>query len=116
MENLTTETFKEKVFDFTQGDARNLNGNKPIIIKFSASWCAPCKMITPILEELSNEYKEIDFYMIDVEEQPEIAAAFQIRNVPSVFFISTTGEQRIIVGASPKEKYKQTLKEVFDIK
>ena len=59
MEHLTLESFKEKIMDFeTNNEDWKFQGELPAIIKFSASWCQPCKVLTPILEELSKEYTE----------------------------------------------------------
>ena len=88
MEHLTVETFKEKVFDYTQSQEWLFKGTKPAIIDFYADWCNPCKMVAPILEELSIEYPQIDFYKINTEEQNELASVFGIRSIPSILFIS----------------------------
>ena len=87
MENLTTESFKEKVFDYTQNQEWTFRGTKPAVIDFYADWCNPCKMVAPILEELSTENPGIDFYKVDTEEQVELATIFGIRSIPSILFI-----------------------------
>jgi thioredoxin 1 len=115
MENLTSETFKEKVFDFTKNTEWTFIGNKPAIIDFYADWCGPCKMVAPILEELSKEYPNIDFYKIDTEAQNELAAVFGIRSIPSILFVPVTGMPQMTMGAQPKGKYKEAIKNIFNI-
>ncbi len=114
MENLTSQTFKEKVYDFN-GTDRKLLGNKPIVIDFYADWCSPCKMITPILEELSEEYSNIDFYKIDTDAESELAAVFNIRSIPSVLFIPVEGISQMMIGAQPKSRFSNTIKNIFNI-
>jgi len=115
MENLTQETFKEKVFDYTNGGDWSFKGTKPAIIDFYADWCNPCKMVAPILEELSTEYTGIDFYKVDTEDQQELAAIFQIRSIPAILFIPVTGQPQMSMGALPKEAFKQAIKEILGI-
>ena len=77
MEHLTKATFIEKVFDFEKNKDWKFEGKLPCIIDFYADWCGPCKMVAPILEELSDEYKgRVDIYKVDSEDQQELAAAF----------------------------------------
>jgi len=115
MENLTIETFKEKVFDYTQGGEWSFKGTKPAIIDFYTDWCNPCKMIAPILEELSTELPQIDFYKINTEEQGELAAIFDLRSIPSILFIPVTGQLQMGMGAFPKETFKKAIKDIFGI-
>jgi len=113
MENLTVETFKEKVFDYTQGEEWSFKGTKPAIIDFYADWCAPCKMVAPILEELSGEYEEVDFYKIDTEAQPELAATFGIQSIPSILFIPLGSQPQMAMGALPKETFKLAIAQIL---
>jgi thioredoxin 1 len=115
MENLTVETFKEKVFDYTAGGEWSFKGSKPAIIDFYADWCGPCKMVGPILEELSTEYPGIDFYKIDTEAENELAATFGIRSIPSILFIPLTGQPQMSMGALPKETFKRAISDVLGL-
>lgn len=116
MENLTNETFKEKVFDYTQGQEWSYKGDKPAIIDFYADWCGPCKMITPILEELNTEYGDnINIYKIDTEKEAELAAVFGIKSIPSLLFIPLGEQPQMAMGALPKETFKKVIKDVFKI-
>jgi thioredoxin len=115
MEKLTIETFKEKVFDFETGEDWKFKGTKPAIIDFYADWCGPCKMVTPVLEELSTEFPNIDFYSVNTEDQVEIAKAFNIRNIPAMLFIPLTGTPSMAVGAVPKNALKQAIKDALGV-
>ena len=76
---------------------------KPAIVDFYASWCGPCKMLSPILEELAKEHKdEIIIYKVNTENEPELAAAFGIRSIPTLLFIPMEGNPQMIMGAQPK--------------
>ena len=109
--NLTAADFKAKVFDYTKHDTWQFEGTKPAIIDFYADWCGPCKMVAPILEELSNEYDgKVDIYKVDTEAEQELSAVFGIRSIPSMLFIPVGDQPKMQAGALPKN----TLKEVID--
>jgi|SRR5210317_1153310 thioredoxin len=108
---LTTQKFKEEIFDYTQEREWNYKGAKPAIIDFYADWCGPCKMVAPILEELSDENPEIIIYKVDTEVEQELSAVFQIRSIPSILFIPKDNRQPMMQpGALPK----QALQEIID--
>ncbi len=113
MENLTTETFKEKVFDYTQNQEWSFNGTKPAVIDFYADWCQPCKTIAPILEELDKEYENIDFYKVNTEEQQELTMTFGIKSIPSILLIPVDGLPQMVMGALPKDIFKKAIGEVL---
>ena len=117
MKDLTKSEFIEKVFDFENEKEWKFKGEKPAILDMWASWCNPCKTLAPTFEELSKEYEGmIDFYKINIEDEPEIASEFKVRSVPSIFFINTNGElPQLAVGALSKSKFKELIKTIFDI-
>jgi thioredoxin len=107
---LTTEQFKEQVFDYTKEKEWKFKGDKPAIIDFYADWCGPCKMVAPILEELSEEYKDkIIIYKVDTEVEQELSAVFQIRSIPSMLFIPIDKEPMMQAGALPKTALKEII-------
>jgi len=108
--NLTTEMFKKDVFDYTTEKEWKFKGELPAIIDFYADWCGPCKMVAPILEELSEEYKnKIVIYKVDTEAEQELSAAFQIRSIPSMLFIPRGKQPMMQAGALPKEGLKEVI-------
>jgi thioredoxin len=114
MEHLTKDTFLEKVFNFEKNKEWKFEGKLPCLIDFYADWCQPCKMVAPILEELSEEYKgKINIYKIDTEVEKELSAAFGIRSIPSLLFCPVDGQPQMAQGALPKETLKQVIDEVL---
>ena len=99
---LTAQKFKEEIFDYTTEKEWNYKGEKPAIIDFYADWCGPCKMVAPILEQLSDENPEIVIYKVDTQVEQELAAIFQIRSIPSILFIPVGKEPKMQAGALPK--------------
>jgi len=113
-EHLTLETFKTKVFDFEKNKEWVFEGDKPCLIDFYADWCGPCKMVAPVLEELSEEYKDqINIYKINTEEQRELAGIFGIQSIPSLLFVPMKGQPQMAMGALPKESFHKAIREVL---
>lgn len=114
MEHLTAETFKKKIFDYENNKEWKFEGDKPAIIDFYADWCGPCKMVAPVLEELSGEYDgKIDIYKVDTEAEQELAAVFGIRSIPSILFIPSSGQPQMSMGAMPKDGFVQAINEIL---
>lgn len=114
MEHLTKETFQEKVFNFEQNKDWKFEGDLPCVIDFYADWCGPCKMVAPILEELSTEYDgKVNIYKVNTEQEQELAGAFGIRSIPSMLFCPADGQPQMAVGALPKESIVQAMNDVF---
>ena len=115
-EHLTKETFKEKVFNFEENSEWKFEGDTPAIIDFYADWCGPCKMVSPILEELEQEYDgKLRVYKIDTDQEQELAAAFGIQSIPSLLFIPTDEKPQMAAGALPKESLQKAVKEVLHV-
>jgi thioredoxin len=114
MEYLTNQTFKEKIFNYEQGKEWKFEGELPCIIDFYADWCGPCKMVSPILETLSQEYNgQINIYKIDTDKEIELSSIFGIRSIPSLLFIPKNGTPRMAMGAMPKESFVKLINEVL---
>ena len=87
------------------------NGELPLVIDFWATWCGPCRMVAPIVEELAKEYDgQVTIGKGDVEEADEIAAEFGIRNIPTIVFMKDGKVQDKIVGAASKSKIEEKIK------
>jgi len=106
MENLTKESFKTKIFDYEKNNEWKFEGKRPCIVDFYADWCMPCKMVAPVLSELSDEYKDkVDIYKVNTENEPELAAMFGVRSIPTILFIPVNGEPKASLGAMPKQGF-----------
>ena len=102
-EHLNKETFKTKVFDFEKNQEWKFEGDIPCIIDFWAPWCGPCRMVGPVLDEISKEYKgKLNIYKVNTDEEQELGAMFGIRSIPSILFVPVVGQPKMAVGALPK--------------
>lgn len=113
--HLDKKMFISQVFDFEKNPEKwNYIGSKPCIIDFYADWCKPCKMVAPIMDELAAKYKgEVIIYKVNTDEQREIAQAFGIRSIPTVFFCPMGGDPQLTQGALPKEQFEEILNKVL---
>jgi thioredoxin len=107
--HLTKTEFLAKVANYEANPKEwKYLGDKPALIDFYADWCGPCKVVAPILEELAGEYEgEVYVYKINTEQEPELAALFGIRSIPSLLFVPMEGKPQMAVGALPKTKLKE---------
>lgn len=101
--------FAELIIDYTADDWRFV-GDQPVVLDFFATWCPPCKMLSPILEELAAEYEgKVRFYKVDVDQEPELAKAFAIRSMPTLMFIPMNGEMLRASGFMPKDELTEVI-------
>jgi thioredoxin 1 len=111
-EHLTKEAFLSKVFNYEKNKQWKFEGNIPAVIDFWAPWCGPCRMVGPVIDELSKEFAgKVNFYKVNTDEEQELAGAFGIRSIPSLLFVPMTGQPKMAVGALPKEAMKQAIQE-----
>lgn len=114
---LTKNVFLEKIWDYNNSPQEwTYKGDKPALIDFYADWCGPCKIASPILEEISHEYAgEIYVYKIDTEKERELASVFGIRGIPAFLYIPTEGQPVMMSGiARTKEDTKKMFKDNID--
>jgi thioredoxin len=115
-EKLTKKEFLEKVFNYEVNQDWTFEGNVPAVIDFYADWCGPCKVIAPILEELSEEYGDkLTIYKIDTEAEQELSAAFGIRSIPSMLFCPMEGQPEMANGALPKAELERIIADVLEV-
>jgi thioredoxin 1 len=116
VEHLTKETFLNKVFNFEKNKEWKFEGEKPCVIDFYADWCGPCKMVSPVLEDLAKEYNgKIDVFKVNTEEELELASAFGIRSIPSFLFVPAEGQPQMALGALPKDTFEKAFKDVLHV-
>jgi thioredoxin len=110
--HLNAQDFKDKIFNYETEPEWKYLGEKAAIIDFYADWCGPCKSVAPILEELSNQYKdEVVIYKIDTDKEMELSSLFGIQSIPTLLFIPLNGNPMIQKGALPKNILQQIIEE-----
>jgi thioredoxin 1 len=111
---LNSATFKEKVWNFEKSTTFKRVGKLPIILDFYATWCRPCKMLSPHLQTIQNNYSgKLIVYKIDVDKEPELAKRFNIRAMPTIIFIGSKTEYNSEVGYREYQDVEDLVKKYF---
>lgn len=109
---LNTQGFKDEIFNYETEKEWKYKGDKAAIVDFYADWCGPCKSIAPVLEELSDQYKnQLVVYKIDTDKEMELSSVFGIQSIPTLLFIPLNGNPMIQKGALPKNILQQIIEE-----
>ena len=116
---LNKEEFKEKVMDYEANEEWKFEGDLPCIVDFYADWCAPCRVASPILEEVAQEYKgKINVYKVDIQKDKELATVFGVQGIPAFLFCPKEGEPQMSSGIGrtneeTKAMFKQAVEEIL---
>ena len=81
-----------------------LNSDKPVLLDFFASWCGPCRMVGPILDEIAEEREDIKVCKVDIDEQPELASRYRVMSVPTLMVLKNGQIMEQSIGAKPKHQ------------
>ena len=90
--NLTMENFQSEV----------LNSDKPVLVDFWASWCGPCRMVSPLVDQIASENPNVKVGKVDIDAQPELASAFRVMSIPTLMVFKEGKLSKSVVGARPK--------------
>jgi thioredoxin 1 len=114
---LTNDTFKQMVYNYDKNKDWKYEGTKPAIIDFYASWCPPCRQLSPLVEEISKEYSgKIVVYKVDTDKEKYLAQVLGISGLPTLLFIPAKGKPQASMGFIPKETIIKTINDVLLIK
>lgn len=114
---LTDETFRQMIFNYDKNKDWKYEGNKPAIIDFYATWCPPCRQLSPIVDEIAGEYSgKIVVYKVDTDKEPRLAQSLGISSLPTLLFIPMNGKPQVTMGAMPKKSLVKVINEVLLVK
>ena len=99
------EDYKMTAININKNNFQNevMNSDKPVLLDFWAPWCAPCRMVVPIIEEIAGERPDIKVGKINVDEQPELASKFSIMSIPTLVVMKNGKIVQLVSGARPKK-------------
>lgn len=110
MDKITMTQLFKKGFKKSGEDKWTYNGDSVCVLDFYADWCAPCKALEPVLKDISNEYTNINFYKINVEDEDEENELFRIMSAPTVIIVSKNKEPLVITGTISRNKLENIIK------
>jgi thioredoxin 1 len=114
---LTNETFKANVYDYPVNQQWKYEGKLPAIIDFYATWCPPCKKLSPLREDLAVKYKgKIIVYRVDVDAEQQLAQSMGIQNMPTLLFIPAIGQPQQSIGLVSTEALEKMIHEILLVK
>jgi thioredoxin len=114
---MTNDTFKQLVYNYDKNKEWSYEGTKPAIIDFYATWCPPCRQLSPLVEEVAKEYSgKIVVYKIDTDKEKLLSQRLGISGLPTVLFIPVKGKPQASMGFIPKETIVKAINEILLIK
>lgn len=89
-------------------------GNRPAIIDFYATWCGPCKMMTPIVDAMARAYAgKVDFYKVDIDKERQLAATLGIQSIPTFLFVPASGNPTLLTGAMQSVEFEKAMRDIL---
>lgn len=112
VQEMTTQQFKEKIWNFEKEKDWKYISDKPAIIDLYATWCGPCKRLAPILADIQKDYgNKIQIYKVDTDKEVQLARLFNVSSIPLMIFIPAKGQPFAVSGLRPKEQLVQIINE-----
>jgi thioredoxin len=103
--SIDQDRFKDVIADWGATDW-NMVSPRPVVVDFYADWCMPCRRLAPILRDVARYYHgEVDFYRINVDDNPDIASAFEVRSIPMLLICPLQGDPKSLVGLYTMQEY-----------
>ncbi len=103
--SIDQDRFKDVIADWGATDW-NMVSPRPVVVDFYADWCMPCRRLAPILHDVAQYYHgEVDFYRINVDDNPDIASAFEVRSIPMLLICPLQGDPKSLVGLYTMQEY-----------
>ena len=103
MKNLTKDSFEQDV----------LNQPGAVVVDFWATWCGPCQMLAPVLEEVARELPQVQFCKVDVDEEQELARQFGVMSIPTVVLFKDGKEVQRTVGVQPQAAFERLVDDIL---
>ena len=97
----------------TNFDAEVIEAEGPVLVDFWAAWCGPCRVVGPVLEEIASEREDLRIVKLNVDENQQTAAAFQVLSIPTMIVFKGGEAVKTVVGAYPKRKIEAELEPVL---
>ncbi len=111
---MTNDLFKQKIFNYETNKTWKYQGTQPVIIDFYATWCGPCKMLSPIVEEVAKKYAgKIVVYKVDTDKEQKLSGSLGISSLPTLLFIPVKGQPQASMGYIPRETLEKAINEVL---
>ena len=101
------------ISELTEENFEQITKQGKVIIDFYADWCGPCKIMEPVLEELSKEFRDINFFKINVDSNQQPALIYAVRSIPTIIFLKNGSEVDRIIGVTYEDEFKKRIKQAF---
>ena len=89
-------------------------GDKPVVVDFYAAWCRPCQMLSPIIDEVAQEYAgRVDIYKVNVDDEQELAAYFNVRSIPTLAYIPLDDKPTLVPGGMGKAQLRENIENLL---